>query len=248
MKHYAVIIPACDEEACLRDVLDELRDTLDPARFCIAVGVNGSTDRTAQIARATGAVVAETPRRGYGYGCQAAIDLLTSTATPVDAYLFLAADGANDPRDITALVAAHETGASMILGCRTTLRANLKTMGWRHMLANHLLGAWCGCLTGRVFYDLGPMRLIERPLFEAMQLREWTYGWTIEAQIRAVMLGASIREIPVRERKRLAGTQKVSGVSWRHTLRVALTIASAGWRARLARLPGTDHRGAVCKS
>src|SRR5437868_4033028 len=72
----AIIIPACDEEACLGQVLDELLAVIDREKFVVAVGVNGSSDKTAQIARARGVFVAESSKRGYGYGCQSAIDLL----------------------------------------------------------------------------------------------------------------------------------------------------------------------------
>jgi hypothetical protein len=57
-----------------------------------------------------------------------------------------------------------------------------------------------------------------------------TFGWTIEAQIVAAKCGAKICEIPVRERLRLGGWQKVSGVSWRRTLAIGCQIVAAGFR------------------
>ena len=231
---YAVIIPACDEGPCIAAVLAELRAVLDPAPFVFVVGVNDSRDRTADIAREHGALVGETASRGYGHGCQAAIDELSLRGPAVDAYIFCAADGANDPHDILALVAAHERGADMVLGSRTTERANCIAMNAHYIAANRAFGFLVGLLTGKFFSDLGPLRLIERDLFHAMRLREWTYGWTIEAQIRAVLLGASIVEIPAIERPRLAGEQKVGRVSWRRTLSVGMKIAAAGVRSRFA--------------
>jgi hypothetical protein len=70
-----------------------------------------------------------------------------------------------------------------------------------------------------------------RIFFHAMALREWTYGWTIEATIRAVQLGANIVEIPVRERRGCRRT-KVGAVSWMRTLSVGMKIAAAGVRTR----------------
>ncbi len=236
-RRYAVILPACNEEPCIGQVLAELRAVLPAAQFAIAVGVNGSTDRTAEMARESGAVVAETAARGYGHGCQAAIDLLEHEFPPFDGYIFVAADGANDPRDIPRLVAEHRRGAALVLGCRTRTPGNWLPTQFHYVVANRFFGALCGLLTGRPFADLGPLRLIDRELFRALALREWTYGWTIEAQIRAVRLGARIVEIPVRERGRIAGEQKVSHVSWRHTLAVAAKIVAAGFRARLVSYP-----------
>jgi hypothetical protein len=240
----ALILPACHEEETIILVLDELQATLDPrAGWIIAVGVNGSqpgADRTARLAfgHPLAPIVAETLERGYGHGCQAAIDRVEALGLAPAAYLFFSADGANDPRDLGKLLAAWRTGPEFVLGCRTAplTQANLAVMGWAHVFANRLLGAWCGFLTGRWFRDMGPLRLIERDLFQRLRLREWTFGWTIEAQITAARLGALVVEIPVVERSRLAGEQKVSKVNWRRTLFIGWQIALAGWRTRFRSL------------
>lgn len=231
-RRYAVIMPACDEEPCIAAVLVEMRAALDAGQFALVVGVNDSRDRTAQLAREHGAIVGETASRGYGHGCQAGVDEIQRRGLAVDAYIFCAADGANEPRDILTLVAEHERGADMVLGSRTTELANWTAMNAHYVLANRVYGFLVGLLTGRFFTDLGPLRLIERELFHGMALREWTYGWTIEAQIRAVQFGAKIVEIPVCERPRIAGEQKVGRVSWRRTLSVGMKIATAGVRTR----------------
>ena len=233
----AVIIPACNEAEALPQILLQLRSVLDPQEFVVAVGANGCTDDTAHLAREHGAIVGETRACGYGHGCQSAIDAVNAAHPDVSAYLFFAADGANDPRDIAKLVAAHSAGSPFILGQRTRLRTNWKTMGVFHVFANRILGAWCGLLAGRYFSDLGPMRLIARPVFEQMALREWTFGWTIEPQILAARLGISTCEIDVAEHSRIAGTQKVSQVNWRRTLRIGGEILAAGWRTRFRPLP-----------
>ena len=225
-----VIIPACDEEACIASVLEELLRTVDPATYVVAVGVNGSTDRTAAIARSYPVVVTETGNRGYGFGCQSAIDSLKREYPTVEAFVFFAADGASDPADVPAFVAAYDQGYAMVLGARTGRRANWAVMSLPHVLANRGLGFWCTLLTRRWFTDLAPHRLIDRMLFEAIAPRELTFGWTIEAQIAAARLGAHILEVPARERERIAGEQKVSGVTWRRTFAIGCRIVAAGWR------------------
>ncbi len=229
---FAVIIPACDEEECLGRVLDELMPALDPEKFVVAVGVNASSDRTAEIARSRGVWVAETRDRGYGYGCQSAIDLLGNVLPPVRAYIFLAGDGASDPQDVRRLVEAYEQGFTFVLGARTAHLSNWRTMSVSHVIANFAIALWCGALAGRWFKDLAPVRLIERNLFEAIAPREMTFGWTIEAQIAAARLGATICEVSASERPRLAGQQKVSGVTWRRTFAIGCQILAAGWRTR----------------
>lgn len=237
-----IIIPACDEEPCLPRVLEELLPGLDPATYAVAVGINGSTDRSAEVARRYPVTVAETKARGYGFGCRAAIEALKREHPAIEAYLFFAADGASDPHDLPALVKAHEEGYAMVLGARTASCRNWRAMSLPHVLANFALGLWCGALTRRWFTDLAPHRLIERELFETIAPREMTFGWTIEAQIAAAMLGAPICEVPAHERERLAGEQKVSGVTWRRTFWIGCRIVAAGWRTRLR----FAHRGREC--
>lgn len=214
-------------------MLDEISAVLDPQKFVAVVGVNGSSDKTAELARARGVLVAETPQRGYGYGCQSAIDLVTEILPSVRAYIFLAADGASDPRDVAKLVAAYEQGYTFVLGARTGQVSNWRTMRVSHVIANFAVALWCGILAGRWFQDLAPVRLIDRKLFEAIAPREMKFGWTIEPQIAAARLGAAIIEVPARERPRLAGQQKVSGVTWRRTFLIGCRILAAGFRARM---------------
>ena len=230
LPEFAIIIPVCDEAACIGPVLDELLGAIDPEKFVIAVGVNASTDATAEIARARPVLTAATTERGYGYGCQAAIDLTNNIYPSIRGYIFCAGDGATAPEDLPRVVSAFEQGYDFVLGSRTTRWRNWRTMTLRHMIANALLGLWCGFLSGRFFSDLGPLRVIGRRLFEEIAPREMTFGWTIEAQIAASHLDAAICEIPVTERRRLAGRQKVSGVTWRQTLTIGCKILAAGYR------------------
>jgi len=233
LPEFAIIIPACDEAACIGPVLDEFLSAVDPERFVVAVGVNGSSDATAEISRQRPVLVAETELRGYGHGCQAAIDLTKNLFPSIRAYIFCAGDAASDPGDIRALTAACEQGYDLVLGSRTKRLRNWPTMTLRHVFANAMLGLWAGLLSGRPFSDLGPLRLISRPLFEKIAPRAMTFGWTIEAQIVAAKLRAAICEIPAHERRRLAGQQKVSGVTWRRTLSIGCAIVAAGYRTWL---------------
>ena len=228
----AIIIPACNEEACLGAVLEELLAVIDPKKFVVAVGVNNSSDRSAEIAREYPVSVTETSERGYGYGCQAAINAVTRAEPSISAYVFFAGDGASDPHDVAQLAAAYEQGFGLVLGARTMRRSNWRVMSFPHVLANFSLGLWCGLLSGQLFRDLAPLRLIERNLFEALALQEMTFGWTIEAQVGAALRGASICEVTAHERARLGGEQKVSGVTWGRTFSIGCRILAAGWRAR----------------
>jgi hypothetical protein len=53
-------------------------------------------------------------------------------------------------------------------------------------------------------------------------MRETTYGWNLEMQMRAAFAGLRIIELPVPYRRRIAGQSKVAG-----TVRGSV---KAGWR------------------
>jgi hypothetical protein len=184
-------------------------------------------------------------QRGYGHGCQAAIDLTNDLFPAIRAYVFCAGDGATDPRDLRALRTAFEQGYDLVLGSRTKRLRNWPTMTLRHLVANAALGLWCGVLCGRPFSDLGPLRMIDRRLFEKIAPQEMTFGWTIETQVAAARLRAAICEIPANERRRIGGQQKVSGVTWQRTLSIGCQIVAAGHRTRRVFRPAPAPRGPV---
>ena len=228
----SIIIPCHNEAACIRTTLRELRAFLGD-EVPIAVGLNGCSDESGELARSEGALTGETKEVGYGHGCLVAIEALQSDGIESDSYIFVAADGANRPEDVQRLIRHFEKHRDerFLLGLREfQLSSWVREFG--RALPNLLLGIWCRFLGGQFFHDLGPLRLIERNLFEELAPGELTWGWTIEAQIRAAQLGERITSLPVIERERRAGEQKVSGVSLRRSLRIGLAIAAAGWRTR----------------
>lgn len=228
----AIILPARDEEAALAPVLGELRPHAARHHAVIAVGLNDCTDRSRAVAEQHGALVGETQARGYGHGCLAAIAAVRAAGLQPAAYVFMAADGAHDPAELPRLLAPWREGAGLVLGQRTGIPKNWAKLGFARAFSNVLLGTWAGLLCGRWYSDLGPFRLIERELFETMAPREMTWGWTVEPQILAARLGAKIAQVRVTERPRVAGEQKVTGVSLRHSVSIGLEIARAAWRCR----------------
>lgn len=74
-QHCTVIIPALNEEKSIGQVIQEIPEWVDR----ILVADNGSTDRTAEVAEAAGAVIVDAPERGYGSACLAGIAVAGET-------------------------------------------------------------------------------------------------------------------------------------------------------------------------
>jgi glycosyltransferase involved in cell wall biosynthesis len=175
----------------------------------VIVADNGSTDRTAELARARGALVSYEPERGYGATCLAALAILPADAEIV---AFLQADGSEDPAEAPRLLdPIRRNEADLVLGSRPLGQPEPGAL-----LPHQRFGNWLACTLIRLFYrhsytDLGPFRAIRRSSLEALAMQDRNYGWTIEMQIRALQCGLRVREVPVSYRPRRAGENKVSG-------------------------------------
>lgn len=201
----ALIIPALNEEEALPATLARVPRSL---FRLILVADNGSTDRTAEVARAAGAHVVVEPRRGYGAACLRALAALPAE---IDAVVFLQADGSEDPAEAAQLLAPiYEDRADLVIGSRTLGRAEPGALAPHQALGNRVATALIRWFYGRTYTDLGPFRAIRRAALERLGMRDRTYGWTVEMQIRALQHGLRVLEVPVTYRPRAAGQGKVS--------------------------------------
>jgi hypothetical protein len=83
-------------------------------------------------------------------------------------------------------------------------------------------------------------RAIDRNALKRLDLREMTYGWNIEMQMRAARAGLRILEVPMPYRRRSGGVSKVAG-SVRGSLRAGVRIAATFVRVATA-TPGDQLR------
>jgi glycosyltransferase involved in cell wall biosynthesis len=211
-----VIIPALNEERSLPLVLDEIPRSGDGFTVGeIIVADNGSTDRTADAARAHGARVVSELERGYGAACLRGIAALTEgDRTPPDIIAFLDADRADYPEDLPAVLAPILRGdADLVIGSRilggAPPEALTRLQRFGSWLSTNLMRfAW-----GVRFTDLGPFRAIRFESLQALGMRDRNFGWTVEMQIRACKHRLRTTEVPVRYRARV-GVSKISGTWW----------------------------------
>jgi hypothetical protein len=95
------------------------------------------------------------------------------------------------------------------------------------IFAGWLAGVLLRLLYGVRYTDMGPFRAITREALRRLNMREETYGWNLEMQMRSAQSGLRIREIPVSYRKRAGGVSKVAGSlsgSMRAAIRITQTL------------------------
>ena len=200
-----VVIPALDEEDALGAVLAAIPSAVRQ----VVVADNGSTDGTAAVAEAAGAVVVHEPERGYGAACLTALAHLA--ADPPDVVVFLDGDGSDDPSELDALLAPLQAGAQLVIGSRTRGESERGSLTPPQRVGNALACRWIHWVYGERFSDLGPFRAIRWETLRALELRDRNWGWTVEMQLAAARQGLSCAEVPVRYRNRRGGRSKVSG-------------------------------------
>jgi glycosyltransferase involved in cell wall biosynthesis len=211
----AAVIPTLNEAETIAGVIA----AVPPGAVDEIIAVDGgSSDATVAAASAAGARVVEVGR-GYGRACLAGAE----AADDCGIVVFLDGDGSDGPEQIPLLVAPIAAGAAdFVIGSRTRGRREAGSMSLHQRLAGHAIGALLGLLYGVRYSDMGPLRAIRRDALLDLGMREMTYGWNLEMQMRAARAGLRIIELPVAHRRRAGGVSKVSG-TLSGTLR-------AGWR------------------
>jgi glycosyltransferase involved in cell wall biosynthesis len=187
------------------------------ARIIVADG--GSRDATVRRAQEAGAEVIGAGR-GYGRACLAA----TMAADEADIVVFMDGDGADDPQEIARLLEPIRSGRfDFVIGSRARGKREPGSIA-RHQLAAGILAGWgMRLLYGVRYTDMCAFRAIRRDALLELGMRELTYGWNIEMQMRAARAGLRILEIPVDYRRRSGGTSKVAG-SLSGTVRAGVRI------------------------
>ena len=223
----ALVIPVLNEQGIIGRVLEEIPASCSDR---IIVVDNGSSDGTAEEARAAGAEVIYEPRQGYGYACMAGY----LAAEDAEIIVFMDGDGADDPAQIPILVQPIEQDrADLVIGSRELGNAEPGALLLQARIGNWITARLVQLLYGLRISDLGPFRAIRRKVLDSLDMQEMIYGWTIEMMVKAVKRGYRVHEVPVDYRKRLGGKSKISG-TLRGTILAAYyilgTTAKHAWR------------------
>jgi len=206
MSNVSVVIPALNEEEPIAGVVRECLATKIPRE--IIVVDNGSIDATGGRAREAGARVATAPR-GYGRACAAGVRAVSPESQII---VFLDGDGADCPEFMSQLVDPIVAGNfDFVIGSRTRGQREPGSMNFQQIFAGRFAGWLMSILYGVRYTDMCPFRAIRRDVLERLSMKEETYGWNLEMQMKAARGGLRILEVPVNHRCRAGGVSKVSG-------------------------------------
>jgi glycosyltransferase involved in cell wall biosynthesis len=220
----AAIIPVLDEEGAIGSVVTAIpRDWIDE----VIVVDGGSRDRTVAVASAAGARVLAENERGYGRAC--ARGAAAAVEGGAEILVFLDGDGSDQPGVIPSLVQPIlDRKFDFVIGSRSRGVREKGSMGAHQALAGYVIGGAVGLVYGTRYTDMCAFRAIRADALARLGMREMTFGWNLEMQMRAARGGLRILELPVPYGRRLAGQSKVAGTlrgSLKAGIRIFATIA-----------------------
>ena len=233
-----VVLPALNEAECIAKVVHEVRGH-QPGADLLVVD-DGSTDRTAEVARAAGARVMSLPfNLGVGGAMRAAYRFAFEEG--YECVVQVDADGQHDPSDIARLRAALE-GADVVVGARFAGVGEYVVRGPRRW-AMRLLAATLSRLVGTPLTDpTSGFRMVNARALSlfAFDFPEEYLGDTVEALVLASRAGLRIAQVPVAMRERTTGAPSQNAFrSSAYLVRVVTAIVLAVARRAPIVRPGS---------
>jgi glycosyltransferase involved in cell wall biosynthesis len=187
-----VLIPAHNEASGVADVVKKTM----AQDFPVVVVDDGSQDRTAEVAKAQGAVVIRNEKNlGKGAALRRGFEYILKQG--FDAVITMDADGQHDPASLADFIRKVQFGGSdFIVGNRMSSTDRMPLI---RVLTNRLMSFLLSKKIGQYIPDTQcGFRFIKTGLLSRMQL--WTSKYEIESEmlIQAGRLGSRIDSIPVK--------------------------------------------------
>lgn len=185
------LIPAYNEASHIAAVVNGARQHVD----AVVTIDDGSTDGTAELARAAGAICLRSEANG-GKGAALRRGMRYAIKAGFTHAVTLDGDGQHCPGDIAGLLGvARETGAGLVIGARPFDRARMPLARY---YSNTVGSRWASALVGRRIDDSqSGFRVYRLEQIGRIDLRSTRYEFEMEALIKMTRGGAEIAHAPV---------------------------------------------------
>ena len=213
----SIVLPALNEEAAIAECVRQAMDALGRIglRGEVVVIDNGSTDRTAEVARRGGARVVSEPRPGYGAACRRGLEEARG-----EFVLLLDADATYPVEMVGEFVRAmRDEDADVVLGNRF---GGLMERGAMPVLNRYIGNPLLSGMTRVLFHapltDIHcGMRGVRRQRIAALDLCMPGMEFATEMVVKALDQGLRVREVTIPYRPR-QGPSKLRPLrdAWRH--------------------------------
>ncbi len=190
----SVVMPCLNEERGLREIFRDLPALVDE----VIVVDNGSTDRTAEVARSFGAMVIAEKRRGYGIAYKTGLRMATG-----DIIVTMDGDGTYPRNFIPVLLDVMCDESLDFISCDRTGHKD-KPSNWLRVFGNDVLNLF---IWGLFFFHIrdsqSGMWVFRRALLSRMSLTSDTMAFSEEIKVEAFTLqGVRAKELPIYYKER----------------------------------------------
>jgi glycosyltransferase involved in cell wall biosynthesis len=214
----AVLVPCYNEEAAVAKVVADFRAALPQA--AIYVYDNNSTDRTAEVARAAGALVRRETHQGKG-------NVVRRMFSDVDADIYVLVDGdaTYDAPSARAMIARLiDDRLDMVAAARVQREEAAYRLG--HRTGNRLLTGFVASVFQTKFTDvLSGYRVFSRRFVKSFPVLSRGFEIEIELTVHALELELAVAELATPYYARPEGSEsKLS--TWRDGFRILVKIVS----------------------
>jgi glycosyltransferase involved in cell wall biosynthesis len=212
----SVVMPCLNEERTIGACIQKALHSFDACGIKgeVIVSDNGSTDRSAEIAREHGVRLVHQPLRGYGHAYLKGLEAARGR------YIVMAdSDGTYDFGEIPRLLTPLREGWDLVIGSRIKGKILPGAMPWMHRyIGTPVLTALLNLFFGLRLSDINcGMRAFTRDAYTRMRLQSGGMEFASEMMARAARERLRIVEMPIAYHPRV-GESKLQSLSdgWRH--------------------------------
>ena len=183
-------MPAYNEEKYVGSVVLQARQFADE----VVVVDDGSSDRTAQVARLAGATVVQ-HRENSGYGATVQTVLAEAKKRNPDVLVLLDADGQHNPEEISSLVSAIAAGSDVAIGSRKIKSADIPAY---RRFGQRIIAYFTRVLSRSTLSDTeSGFRAFSRKALSMLEPKERGMAISAETISEAMAKGLKIAEVPI---------------------------------------------------
>jgi len=183
-------MPAYNEEKYIGSVVLQARQFADE----VVVVDDGSSDRTAQVARLAGATVVQ-HKKNSGYGATVQTVLAEAKKRNPEVLVLLDADGQHNPEEITSLINAISAGSDVAIGSRKIKNENIPAY---RRFGQNVISFFTRVLSRSTLSDTeSGFRAFSRKAISVLEPKERGMAISAETISEATAKGLKITEVPI---------------------------------------------------
>ncbi len=208
----SVIIPVFNEEATVGDIVTRTKKTLETlaVKHEVIVVDDGSTDKSADIAQHQNVRVLRNGHQGKGYALRSGFRHARG-----ELVVTLDGDGSHKPEEIPLVLRyLIQNIADFVVGSRfANFEVKKAKIPKINRTGNRLFNSLTGYLTGVKISDTqSGFRAIRASLIKQMKLTSHGYEVESEMLVKALRMGARVKETPISFDQRTMGNSKLDPI------------------------------------